>query len=300
MARSTRASQPVPQSMPQAAPLDPAPSSTATPAATPAPDTAQAIPLGHLLRLARVVGYGLLLLSFVDFLYVLFPMEIMDPVWEYQFTGDLIKLVPVPLLALVLVFWGDSEERQDIEWPIVWFLSWLTLIFSLILFLLLPLTAANTLRIHRFNTEQIESQVSQERQQLEANRTQIEAATTEQLASLIPTPDAENPTPALSPEDARAQILDNIEQAKTQADERAEQARNNVTSNLIKNSLKLLLEGAMGSFLFLYTWLVTRWARRGQGKRETQRHQGNPATAFGRRLGRMVGRKPKRMKHRIR
>ena len=65
----------------------------------PSANASQSITMGHLLRLARVVGYGLLLLSFVDFLYVLIPADFMDPVWEYQFAGDLVKLVPVPLLT---------------------------------------------------------------------------------------------------------------------------------------------------------------------------------------------------------
>jgi hypothetical protein len=52
----------------------------------------------------------------------------------------------------------------------------------------MPLTAANTLRIHRFNNEQIRTQVNQQRQQIEATRNQLEQATPEQLQSLVPTP----------------------------------------------------------------------------------------------------------------
>jgi len=275
-----------------------------SPIPNPSDTVSQTITMGHLLRLARVVGYGLLLMSLVDFLYVLIPADFMDPVWEYQFAGDLVKLVPVPLLALVLVFWGDNVERQDIEWPILKFLSWLTLIFSITLFLLIPLTAANTLRIHRFNNEQISTQVNQQRQQIESTRTQIEQATPQQLQSLVPTPDAQGqlPNAPASPEDARAQILDNLNQAREQATAQANQARANVKQNLIKNSLKLIAGSFLGSFLFLYAWLVSRWARRGKGtlKANASDPQINPATAFGHRVGRMVGRKPKRMKHRIR
>ncbi len=267
-------------------------------------DISQSITIGHLLRLARVVGYGLLLLSFIDFLYVLIPADFMDPVWEYQFAGDLVKLVPVPLLALVLVFWGDNVERQDVEWPILKFLSWLTLVFSITLFLLVPLTAANTLRIHRFNNEQISTQVNQQRQQIDATLTQLEQATPQQLQSLVPTPDAQGrlPDAPTSPEDARAQILDNLNQAKDQAAAQANQARANVKQNLMKNSLKLISSSFLGSFLFFYAWLVSRWARRGKGtlKANSGNPQVNPATAFGRRVGRMMGRQPKRMKHRIR
>lgn len=286
-------------------PLQAAPSTHGEPHLQPAPETTDPpLMMGHLLRLVRVAGYGLLLLSFIDFLYVLLPADFMDPVWEYQFTSDLIKLVPVPLLALVLVFWGDHVERQDMEWPVLKFLSWVTLLFSITLFLLIPLTAANTLRIHRFNNEQISTQVNQQRQQIEATRTQLEQATPQQLQSLIPTPDEQGQLPdaPASPEDARAQILDNLNQARDQATEQANQARANVKQNLIKNSLKLIAQSFLGSFLFLYAWLVSRWARRGKGllKTVSGELQVNPAIALSRKIGRMIGCKPKRMKHRIR
>lgn len=270
----------------------------------PSVDAAPAISLGHLLRLARVVGYGLLLVSFVDFLYVLIPADFMDPVWEYQFAGDLVKLVPVPLLALILVFGGDAIDRQEVEWPLLKAISWLTLLFSVTLFLLVPLTAANTLRIHRFNNEQISTQANQQRQQIEATRTQLEQATPQQLQSLVPTPNEQGqlPNAPVNPEDARAQILDNLNQAKDQAAAQADQARANVKQNLTKNSLKLIAESILGSLMFLYAWLISRWARRGKGTLKTAEadQQVNPATAFGRRMGRLIGRKPKRMKHRIR
>jgi hypothetical protein len=251
-----------------------------------------------------VVGYGLLLLSFVDFLYVLIPADFMDPVWEYQFAGDLIKLVPVPLLALILVFGGDAVDRQEVEWPILKVLSWLTLLFSVTLFLLVPLTAANTLRIHRFNNEQISTQVNQQRQQIEATRTQLERATPQQLQNLVPTPNEQGQLPnvPVSPEDARAQILDNLNQSKDRAAAQANQARANVKQNLTKNSLKLIAESILGSLMFLYAWLISHWARRGKGTLKTAAADQpvNPATAFGRRMGRLIGRKPKRMKHWIR
>ncbi|MEA5452419.1 HpsJ family protein [Leptolyngbya sp. CCNP1308] len=273
---------------------DHAPSAEATPP----------IALGHLLRLARVAGYGLLVVSFVDFLYVLIPADFMDPVWEYQFAGDLIKLVPVPLLALVLVFGGDAIDRQEVEWPILKVLSWLTLLFSVTLFLLVPLTAANTLRIHRFNNEQISTQANQQRQQIEATRTQLEQATPQQLQSLVPTPNEQGqlPNAPVSPEDARAQILNNLNQAKDRAADQADQARANVKQNLTKNSLKLIAESILGSLMFLYAWLISRWARRGKGILKTAAVDQpiNPATAFGRRMGHLLGRKPKRMKHRVR
>jgi len=268
----------------------------------PSPPPLTSLPFGQLVRLARVAGYGLLLMSFVDFLYVLIPPDLMDPVWEYQFTGDLVKLIPVPLLALVLVFWGEASDRQKAERSLLQFLSWLTLLFSVVLFLLIPLTLANTIRIHRYNNEQINTQVTQQQQQIDATRSQLERATPEQLQQLVPVPDENGQLPQApdSPEQAKAQILDGLTKSREQATSQAQQARANVRQNLIKNTLKLTIESLIGSLLFFYTWLVTRWARHPKSyiQSEAAMPTANPATQVVRQWKKRLRWKPRRMRRR--
>ena len=146
-------------------------------------------PLQRNLSIFRSIGYGLLGLSFVDLLYVLLPPDFTNPVWEYQTIGDLVRLIPVPLLALILVFYGEAIARKRLEKRILWTLSWLTLVIAIIFFLLVPLTISDSIRIGRFNNEQISNQVNQQKLQLDATRQQLEKATPEQLQSLVPAPD---------------------------------------------------------------------------------------------------------------
>jgi len=277
---------------------DPKPPSQSLP--SPLPLTS--LPFGQLVRLARVAGYGLLVMSFVDFLYVLIPPDLMDPVWEYQFAGDLVKLIPVPLLALVFVFWGEASDRQKAERSLLQFLSWLTLLFSVVLFLLIPLTLANTMRIHRYNNEQINTQVTQQQQQIDATRSQLERATPEQLQQLVPVPDENGQLPQVpgSPEQAKAQILDSLTKSRDQAASQAQQARANVRQNLIKNTLKLTTESLIGSLLFFYTWLVTRWARHPKSyiQSEAAMPTANPAMQVVRQWKKRLRWKPRRMRRR--
>jgi hypothetical protein len=221
-------------------------------------------PLQRNLAIFRSIGYGLLGLSFVDLLYVLLPLDFTNPVWEYQTIGDLVRLIPVPLLALILVFYGDSISRKVLEQRFLWLLSWLTLLIGIIFFLLIPLTISDTVRISRFNNEQISDQVNQQKLQLDTTRQQLEQATPQQLQSLIPAPDENGKLPdaPATPEQAKAQVLANLQQAQEQANTQANQARANLRQNLLKNTIKLTFQLLIGGFTYLYLWSVTRWARR--------------------------------------
>ena len=218
------------------------------------------------LSIIRMVGYGLLLLSCIDLLYVLLPPELTKPVWEYHTMGDLAKLAPVPLLALMLVFYGETFSRKRIERPILRFLSWLTLVIAIVFFLLLPLTLFDSVRISRFNNEQITAQVDQQKLQIDATKKQLEKANPEQLQSLIPKPDEKGnlPDAPKNPEQAKQQILGNLQKAKDQADAQATQARSNLRLNLFKNTAKLIFQVLIAGSIFAYVWKCTQWARQTQ------------------------------------
>jgi hypothetical protein len=252
----------------QSAAEDPRDDRESSPAPSPMPTTESTLNGIHLLKTLpalRSIGYGLLLLSFVDLLYILFPLDLTNPVWEYQVTGDLIRLVPVPMLAFMLVFYGETVARRRIERPILRALSWSTLLFGVILLLMIPLTVINTMRISNYNNDQISIQIRQQKLQLDNTRSQLEKADPSQLQNLIPIPDQKTgslPNAPKNSEEAKAQILTNLQKARETAENQANQARKNVRQNLTKNSVKLILEALIAGCLFLYTCYVTGWARR--------------------------------------
>lgn len=225
--------------------------------------------------MSRRIGYSLLTLCFVDLIYVLVPPEFTNPVWEYQTIGDLIKLVPVPLLALMLIFYGETVLRSNLERLALRLLSWLTLVAGIVLLLLIPLVVTDAARINRFNNNQIDTQVSQQTVQLDETKNQLEKATPEELRNLVPIPDQSGNLPNLptTPEQAKTQILTNIDRAREKAQTQADQARNNVRRNLFKNTIKLTVESFIAGFSFAYIWVKTDWARRADSYRnEPARH----------------------------
>lgn len=232
------------------------------------------------LHLARLLGYGLLVIGFVDLLYILLPPQLTNPIWEYQAIGDIVKLVPVPLLALLLIFAGEHALRRKREPQLLAILSWLTLVISILFFLLLPLIITDAFRIDRFNKTQIDTEVTQQKRKLTATKKQLQNMDSEQLKYFIPTPDKTGSLGLLpnSPDQAKTSIAENLERAKAKADAQAEEARRNVTANLVKNTFKLFAESLLSAFLFLMIWSRTEWARQ-RSKRKKRSAKGTKANA---------------------
>ena len=117
----------------------------------------------QLMNLWRLSGYALLLLSLFDLVEKLIPLQLMNPVWEFQTLGEIVERVPLPLLGLVLVFYGENYRRVRGEIYLLKFLSWLALLLGVAFWLLIPLGVSNTIRIERQNQEQIVAQVDQKK-----------------------------------------------------------------------------------------------------------------------------------------
>jgi FtsH-binding integral membrane protein len=86
----------------------------------------------------RLVGYGLLVMALVDILFLLIPPQLMNPVWEFQTMGAIIERIPVTLLGIVLVYYGERSDRAPIETLLLRWLSWFCLIFAIFLLITFP------------------------------------------------------------------------------------------------------------------------------------------------------------------
>ncbi|MCM1981604.1 HpsJ-like protein, cyanoexosortase A-associated [Lyngbya confervoides] len=224
------------------------------------------------IALARKLGYGLLVMGIIDFIFIFIPPQFLNPVWEYQVIGDVVKLVPLPILAFLLIFVGERNNRSPIERRLLKALAWLTLLISVFFFLLLPLIVTDYVRIDRFNNAQISEETNLQKRKLNATQDQLSKMDPEQIQDLIPARDQMGSLGTIpnSPAEAKKSIVDNIERAKAQADERAATARQNVTLNLRKNSTKLFMQALLSAVLYLLLWRSTDWARRTQSRRKSR------------------------------
>lgn len=218
------------------------------------------------IKILRWVGYGLLVLFLFDLVETFVPSRFMNPVWEFQTIGALVERAAVPLIGLTFVFFGESISRAKLERPVLKSLSWLALLYGLIMLLLVPLGVVNTLRIDKQNNAQINTQVTQQMTQIEQVKNQMAAATTtEKMQELLSLLDSQGRVPDIQDNQQLEEVTKNlssfIAKAEDSVKSEAEAVRANKRLSLIKNSLKWNLGALVSGSLFLLLWRFTSWAR---------------------------------------
>ena len=215
--------------------------------------------------LVHIVGYGILLLSFVDVFTIVFPPRFMNPTWEFQAFGQCIERAPVLFLALVLIFFGEDNPRGNIERIFVRILSWFTLVLALACFILVPLGIFNTIRIDQTNEQRANFELSQQLSQLREVRGQIEeASSSEELRGLVSLLRSNSSSPLLDSEDLSQtqdrlfSVLKNREQLFIADNSRQISKQHRA---LVKQSFKWNFGAVITGTMLLLTWINTRWAR---------------------------------------
>jgi hypothetical protein len=211
------------------------------------------------MSILRSLGYGLLLLAFFDIVEMFVPPNFMNPAWEFQTFGALVERVPVPLIGLVLVFFGEMNSRSKWEFPILKLLSWLTVLFALLFFLLIPLGVGNTLRLNNQSVAQISTLSKQQISQAEQVEKQLNQATPQQIDNFIKSQGRS--LNGKNPEELKTQVLSRVSQAKKQIKTQAEATQSSRGLTLIKSSVKWNLGALVAAGLFISIWKGTRWAR---------------------------------------
>jgi hypothetical protein len=211
------------------------------------------------MNILRSLGYGLLLLAFFDIVEMFIPPNFMNPAWEFQTFGALVERVPVPLIGLVLVFFGELNSRSKWEFPLLKLLSWLTLLFALLFFLLIPLGVGNTFRLNNQSAAQISTLSKQQLSQAEQVEKQLNQATPQQIDNFIKSQGRS--LGGKNPEELKTQVLSKVSQAKQQIKTQAEATQSSRGLSLIKSSVKWNLGALVASGLFISIWKGTRWAR---------------------------------------
>jgi hypothetical protein len=229
------------------------------------------------LPLIRSIGYGLLAFAAVDLVAIFLPPSFGDAQWEFATLGDVVERVPVPLLGLVLTFWGGEDRRRIWE---LWFLklaSWATLLVGLLFLALIALGLSATLRINNINNVQIDNQYREAVNQAKATRTQVNrvkervnTAKPEDLQKFLRQLDERGLTQGVqSTQELRARLVDEVKVAEEKLNKQeidvkrnAEVFRSTKLKALLKSSLKWNLGALLASFLFVTVWRHTAWTRR--------------------------------------
>ncbi len=210
----------------------------------------------------RWIGYGLLILSLLDTIAVLIPANFGNRVWELQTIGAVVERVPVPLLAMALIFFGESYDRKRFEDLFLKVLSWVCLLLAVIFLLMLPLGIFGTIYVNNQNNKQINTQANQQLAQLQQVEDKLNKGTPEDLKNLAGEltrlgvqADTQNP------QELKNQILSRITPAKERLQKQSAAVESNQRLGLFKNAVKWLLGALISSVLFFTIWRGTDWAR---------------------------------------
>ncbi len=206
----------------------------------------------------RRVGYGLLLLALFDLLAILLPPNLMNPLWQFETMGAIVERVAVPLLGLVLVFFGEEKFRSPLEQKLLKSLRWLCLLVGVLFFLLVPLGLVNTIQVKKINDTQMADQFKQQNNRIERVEKQLNIIKDQDLENFIKSQGRS--LDGQSPQQARDQFIEKIKKDKNQLRTQFEQAKANRRLTLLKNLAKWSLGAIVSGILFIYIWVLTRWA----------------------------------------
>ncbi|WP_341733178.1 HpsJ family protein [Microcoleus sp. EPA2] len=210
----------------------------------------------------RWIGYGLLILSLLDTIAVLIPANFGNRVWELQTIGAVVERVPVPLLAMTLIFFGEGYDRRSLEDIFLKFLSWICLLLALVFLLMLPLGLFGTIYVNNQNNKQITNQANQQLAQLQQVEERLNKGTPEDLKNLGTELNRLGvPADTQNPQELKTQILSRITPAKERLQAQSAVVQSNQRLGLFKNAIKWLLGALISSVLFFMLWRGTDWAR---------------------------------------
>jgi uncharacterized membrane protein len=217
------------------------------------------------LYLLRIIGYGLLALSTVDVLLAVLPPELTNPTWEFGTMLGLVDRLPVPLLGLMLIFWGQDEDRLVWEEKFLKVIAWLILVWSISFMLMLPLGIFNTLRINRAVTNSISQNTQAQIQQIETLKTRVQNASEQQLQVLVQQINQVAPQnqqisgsdPSQTKEELQNRLNNNKSKLREQRDDKIAEER----TKLLKQSIKLNIGLLVGAALYWQIWRSTRWIK---------------------------------------
>lgn len=214
------------------------------------------------ISLFRFIGYGLLVLALFDIIDTFVPFRFMNAGWTFQTLGALVERVPVPLLGLILIFYGKHKSRQTWERPVLRGLSWGVLLAGIGYLLFIPWGMVATWHINFNFNNQFREQLSQNLTPIEQFKGQLEAVNTKaQMEALL------SRTQGLPPNIKEFQNLEEVKQNLSQfianSEEKlrkeAEQAHSQRRLNLVKQSVKWNLGALVSGVLLIGIWRATKW-----------------------------------------
>ncbi len=205
----------------------------------------------------RLIGYGLLILLVFDLVTLFAPSHFEDVTWSLQTVGALVEKAGVPLLALALIFYGETtaQERKLLK-PI----AWLTMVAGVLYLTLIPwgLTAAG--RINVLNNYSISNEANQRIAQIQQRRDQYAKISPDDMDRIFINMKQKKQLQGLkNTQELRIRLFSDIAKVESGVRKNALERQHNIRLELVKNATKWSL-GALvsGIFFLMVGWVMIR------------------------------------------
>ena len=212
----------------------------------------------------RLVGYGLLLMATVDILFLIIPPQLMNPVWEFETIGTIVERIPITLIGIVLVFYGDRSDRAPIEGLLLKVLSWLSLATAIFLLLIIPLNINNGFRIYQQQNARVNAKFVRQKDAIEQYKERLKDAVSNEEITEILQQQAQQKISipsSVNTQKLKTDILANLQKNQDTINNQTKSFRAQKRTLILKQCLKWNLGSLIASILFFIIWKSTGWAR---------------------------------------
>jgi hypothetical protein len=215
------------------------------------------------LSLIRLVGYGLLGMTAIDFISIILPFHLMNSAWELQTMGAFVERIPVPLLGIVFVYYGERSYRSPIEHLLLKWFSYLSLTFAILFLLMVPLGINNTVRINLSNNAVINQELFAKTEQIKDFKDKITATnSSEEIKAIVQKQSYRGKlSDSANIQEFKDSIFKELNNTEDKLRAEVETIRSQKFGDLLKNSIKWNLGALIASCLFFFIWKDTIWAR---------------------------------------
>ncbi len=209
--------------------------------------------LRHALRL---IGYLLLLLSFIDFIAILVPPQLTVATWEFQVVGELVERAPVPLLGLGFVLFGEVNQKKRLIFVC---LARTCFVVGILFIALIPFGLSAAWRINTQNNNQVTAQVQQRLAQIDQRKKILNTTTARNLDTAFTLLNRQGRLRGIeTPQALKERLFSEVNQLEQTTRQDAENIRKQLRLTLLKNSLKWNLGALFTAIIYLLLWQIIR------------------------------------------
>jgi len=210
--------------------------------------------------LLPIIGYALVITSFVDFIYIVFPLQLQNPEWELNSISALTDHSWAFLIGFGFIFARYFGENQDdIRFPEIVFLRfvrWVILIMAIAFFFVIPLVVSDTQRLLKFVNDKIIQQQNSNLAQISQLETRLATKVNpEELKVLGKSLNLSSEDLNLPDTQIQNAIKQNLAVAKKRIPQEAAQAQRQQWMRRWKNSSRTIIALVIISFTFVVVWL---------------------------------------------